>query len=153
MPLSKARNRERMRIEMRRVRALKREGGTVLLPSATVRRLRRQGLTITRALVMPKPTLEDYRDLERRQEAKAARVKWQSGGIRMLREQIATMEARVAVLQQRVTLLEAEHVVVLTLKGHEEYPFEKEGWEAVRPSLPGAPINRGADRGTRRPRA
>ena len=95
MPLSKAENRERMRV----VRAAKREGGTVLLPAAEVRRLRRQGLNITRALLAPAVTLDDYRDLGRRLEAKAARVEWQSGGIRTLRDEIATWQARYATLE------------------------------------------------------
>lgn len=94
MPLSKKRDRERKKRE----RALKREGGTMLLPSATVRRLRRQGLNITRALASLPVTMDDYHALERRLAAKAARVEWQSSGIRILRDQVATLEARIATL-------------------------------------------------------
>ena len=95
MPLSRARDRDRKRAAA----ALKKEGGTALLASSDVRRLRRQGINIVKRFLAPAVTLDDYRDLGRRLDAKAARVEWQSGGIKALRDELATWQARYATLE------------------------------------------------------
>ena len=71
-------------------------------------------------------SLDDHRDLQRRYEAKAARVEWQSGAIAMLHEEIRTVQAmlatmpamqdteilkRLAILEAEQALHEAEHTV------------------------------------------
>lgn len=112
MPLSRAGDRERKR----KAAALKREGSTVLLRPSEVRRLRSQGLTITKALLRPSVTLDDYRGLERRLEAKAWRVEQQRSDNGKLRDQVLTLQARLATLpamedtetKKRLTLVEAE---------------------------------------------
>lgn len=108
---------------MRAYRARKKVGGLALLPKSLVRRLGKQGITVRRYLSVRPVSLDDYGDLKRRLEAKEARVEWQSGGIKELRDEIATLTAKlgmlqvqletdqVAVLQRRVALLEAEQVV------------------------------------------
>lgn len=115
MPLSKKRDAERKKIE----RAKRKKGQTVLLFKAQVREMHRLGVEPSRYLRRVPVSLDDYRDLERRLQAKAARVQWQSGGIKMLHDQIATLTARLATfpamqeseVKQRVTRLEAEQAL------------------------------------------
>ena len=133
-----------------RDRARQRGGSTALLPASEVRRLRRQGINITRRFLAPAVTLDDYRDLGRRLEAKAARVDWQSGGIRQLRGQVATLQARIDTLpamqerelsekigqlnsqllvaQQRILALEADSIIQGAPRVYADY-LEEEGEE------------------------
>ena len=119
MPLSKARDKQRKRAE--------RSGKAALLPRAEARRLKALGVdpgAYQRRLGRPGPSLEDYRALERAMDAKAARVQWQSGGIAMLRREVAVLaavnetlrealrlDAPATALAARITLLEAERVL------------------------------------------
>lgn len=95
-----------------------------LLPKSLVRRLHKQGINVTRWAAARPVSLDDYRELQRELDAKAARVEWQSGGIRMLHEQAAVLQARLDTLAasvkadpetlklaKRVTILEAEKVL------------------------------------------
>lgn len=92
MPISKARNAARMRD----YRAQKKASGTALMPRALVRKLHRLGVNPARYLRVGSVSLDDYRDLKKGYDAKVARVEWQSSGMRMLHERIATLEARLA---------------------------------------------------------
>ena len=120
MPLSRARDRERWHI--------RRRGKAALLPRSEARRLKALGLDpvayFQRRQQRPAPSLDDYRALERALDAKAQRVEWQSGGIAMLRREVATLtavnetlrealrlDAPATALASRVTLLEAERVL------------------------------------------
>lgn len=111
MPLSKKRDRERKKIE----RAKKKAGSTALLPKALVRRLHRLGVSPARYVQRVPVSLDDYRNLERKLDAKTQRVEWQSGGIRQMHQEIARLRAVLAtqaamgdmVLAQRITQLEA----------------------------------------------
>ena len=99
---------------------------TALLPRGLARRLRGMGLDPARHILLPSITQADYRDLERRLNAKTQRVEWQSGGIQMLHGEIARLKAllatqpamqdaalerRVEAVAAKVLIHEAEHVV------------------------------------------
>ncbi|MDP2661819.1 MAG: hypothetical protein Q8R28_13910 [Dehalococcoidia bacterium] len=92
MPLSKKRDAARKRAEY----AARKKGGTALVSKALVRKLARLGIKPERYLGAVPVSLDDYRDLERRLQAKMERVEWQSGGIRMLREENARLQALLA---------------------------------------------------------
>lgn len=106
---------------MRAYRARKRAGGTVLLSKAEVRRLRRLGVSPGRYLTGQRVTLDEYRDLQRQLDAKVQRIQWQSSGIRLLHDEIATLLATIEVMKSvtqsdtnalRITALEAEMAVL-----------------------------------------
>lgn len=116
MPLSKARDRERKRLD----RVRKRVAGTALLSKAEVRRLHRLGVSPARYLTGRRVTLDEYRDLQRQLDAKVQRIQWQSSGIRTLHEEIATLKATIETIKaidpnaevlQRVVQLEAERAL------------------------------------------
>ena len=112
MPLGKAANAARMRA----YRASKRAGGTILLSRSEVRRLHKLGVSPAGFLRGARVSLDEYRDLQRQLEAKVLRVQWQSGGIKMLQEENATLRATIETIKatdagelalQRVVQLEA----------------------------------------------
>ena len=103
MPLSKKRNAERMR----RLRASHKNGGTALLSKALLRKMRTLGIETGRYLAALPVSLDDYRALERTLTAKVARVEWQSGGIKMLQEQVTRDAARLTQLEGDLARLEA----------------------------------------------
>lgn len=115
MPISKKRNAERMR----KARAAGKARGAALLPKSMVRELARLGVRPERWLRGRPVSLGDYRGLQRRLEAKEARVEWQSSGIRMLHQEIARLKALLATqpamqdtaIAARVTQLEAEQAL------------------------------------------
>ena len=112
MPLSKVRDRERKSA----ARAAKKAGGTLLLSKAQARQMARLGVSPIRQLTGRPVSLDDYRALKREFKAKAARVEWQSGGIAMLRGELARAKALLAMLpamqetelMRRVAQVEAE---------------------------------------------
>ena len=126
MPLSKKRDAERKR----QSRAAAKARSTALLPKSLARKLSMLGLRPERWLRGRPVSLDDYRDLERRYEAKAAHVEWQKGGIRMLHEEIATLRALLATqpamqelsLAQRITQLEAEQALACAEEPQESAP-------------------------------
>ena len=95
------------------------------MPKALVRKMHRLGVSPAKWLTVSPKFLDDYHDLERRLEAKTARVEWQSSGIRMLHDEIATLEARLAMLpamqdtevKQRITQLEADLALREAIEG------------------------------------
>ena len=103
MPLSKKRDAARRRLE----RAAKKVAGTALMPQAMVRKLRRLGVNPTRYLTAAPVSLDGYRDLERRLEAKIARVEWQSSGIQKLQGEVAAHSERIMQLEGDLARLEA----------------------------------------------
>lgn len=115
MPLSRAKNRERMRA----LRASEKESGTVILPKRVVKALKAVGVDPGRYKLSPDVTLAAYRDLERTLAAKVARVEWQSGGIKVLHDDVATLKATLETLtahlqtseSQRITQLEANQAL------------------------------------------
>ena len=115
LPLSKKRDKER-KAAQRAEKAAKKAGGAALLPKALVKRMRLLGVDPHKYLTAAPVSLDDYKALERRLEAKVMRVEWQSGGIRMLHDEIATLKAQIETmgamqdleLKQRVAQLEAD---------------------------------------------
>lgn len=77
-------------------------------------------------------SLDDYRALERLLAAKVQRVEWQSGGIRLLHGEIATLKALLATqpamqekaLEERVLRLETDQVLREALDDREETNHE-----------------------------
>ena len=78
MPLSKKRDAARKKEEYRLAKEAKlkslRGQGTALLSKALLRKLSRSGIDPARYLTTVPVSLDDYRDLERRLEAKTQRV-------------------------------------------------------------------------------
>lgn len=115
MPISKKRNAERMR----KARAAAKTRGARLLPKSMVRELARLGVRPERWLRGRPVSLDDYRGLQRRLEAKEKRVEWQSGGIAMLHQEIARLRALLATqpamqdsaVMARVAKIEAEQAL------------------------------------------
>ena len=113
MPLSKKRNRERMR-------ALRRKQHDNTISKRDVRALQAAGLDVEEVVGEPESKKVSGRVVNaiiRTLEAKRSRVEWQSGGIKMLHNDIATLTAErdmlLAQLQgdttaQRLTQLEAD---------------------------------------------
>lgn len=97
MPLSRA----KQAAWMKAYRAKKKAGGAALLPKALARKLHRLGISPAHYLTTAPVSLDDYRALERRLEAKVQRVEWQSSGIAKLQEQNTIQD-------QRITQLEAD---------------------------------------------
>ena len=117
MPLSKARKKA-YDAAHRRARH-PHSGGTVLMPKAVVRRLRRLGISPSRYLTTAPVGLEEHWAVKRELAARSQRVEWQSGGIRMLRAEIATLKALLATLpamqdteiKQRLIALETQQAL------------------------------------------
>ena len=91
MPLSKSRDRERKR----RAVEVKRPQGLALLSRALIRSLRAHGISPERYISAVPVSLDSYRALQRRLEAKEQRVQWQSSGIRVLQQELAQLRATV----------------------------------------------------------
>ena len=107
MPLSKKRNRERMR--------LKRGSKTsrvVVLPRRLVRALRAAGIDPEKVSASPAVSEEAFKDMQRTLDAKEQRIAWQSGGIKLLhgdvaqhKDRINRLEVSQAIMEQRVAAL------------------------------------------------
>ena len=111
MPLSKKRNRERMRLK----RGSK-ASEPVVLPRRLVRALRAAGIDPEKVSASPAVSEEAFKDLLRTLDAKEQRIAWQSSGIKLLHSDVATLKATVSMLQvqlqqgdgSRLTQLEAD---------------------------------------------
>ena len=144
MPLSKSRDRERKR----RAVEVKRPQGLALLSRALIRSLRAHGISPERYISAVPVSLDSYRALQRRLEAKEQRVQWQSSGIRVLQQELAQLRARLATLPamqdtetlQRIAQLEAGQVLHEVAAHNTAQPEVAEGEPAgVRDSGPPAP--------------
>ena len=112
MPLSKKRNRERMK-------ALRRRQRPNTISKRDARALQAAGLDVEEVVgesPSEKVSGRVVNAIIRTLEAKRSRVEWQSGGIRGLHDDVATLKATVSMLQfqlqqgdgSRITQLEAD---------------------------------------------
>lgn len=98
---------------MRVLRASRKEAGPVILPKRVVRYLRTAGINPARLGIAQAVSMSKYRDLDGTLDAKIQRIEWQSGGIKMLHDEIATLKAKMETIVAQDLFLE-ERVVALS---------------------------------------
>ena len=114
MPLSRARDRARKQASVAQAKT----GGLALVPKALAKRLSKAGIDICRYITAVPVSLDDYRDLERRLAAKAARVEWQSSAIARLHALLAAQPAmQDEAIQVRLARLETEVALTSAVLG------------------------------------
>lgn len=87
-------------------------GHTLMLSKRVARSLRAAGIDPMR-LGLVAVSVSDYRALERTLAAKVARIEWQSGGIKMLHEEIATLKATMETMRSQLQSGESQRIMQL----------------------------------------
>jgi uncharacterized coiled-coil protein SlyX len=112
MPLSKKRNRERMR-------ALRRKQRPHTISQRDVRAIKAAGLDVEDVVGEPpseKVSGRVVNAIVRLLEAKKARVAWQSSGIRGLHDDIATLKAEMELFKSQLQTVESQRIAALSYK-------------------------------------